>query len=179
MCGMSMCVYIYLIFTIWDFTLVTLLFNGCWQKTLDSQMREKDSNLTSQQWYEHICIISLYLLSLTQVKLTAQVHASFLQWVLVTEQKDLRFWGIYHCYIGETSKLVSKKERALSSRFCCKWNPEKLLILDCEGLSFLAYSARIYSYALGPWWIDPLNSYLANFSKLIENSKISVSPRRK
>lgn len=95
----------------------------------------------------------------------------FLQRVLVTEQKDLRLGNLPLLY-WETSKLVSKKERALSSRVLLQMEPWEIVwIQSCEGLSFLAYSARIHKDASGPWWTDPLNGYLANFSKLIENIK--------
>lgn len=78
----------------------------------------------------------------------------------VTKQKDLGL-GNYHFYNERQVNLFLRKRGLYPPGFCCKWNLEKLS----------GYSARIHKDALGPWWIDLLNSYLANFSKLIENIK--------
>ena len=81
--------------------------------------------MTSQQRYEHICIIPLYLLSLTQVKLTAQVHASSCNGFLLQNRKTC-VWGIYHCYIERQVNLFLRKRGLYPPGFCCRWNPEKL-----------------------------------------------------
>lgn len=102
-----------------------------------------------------------------------------LQWVLLQNRKTW-VWGIYHFYNEGQVKLFFVSERGLyPSRVLLQMEPWEIVWMQSsEGLSFLVYSARIHKDAQGPWWIDSLNNYIADFNKLIKNIK-KLSPRRK
>lgn len=119
----------------------------------------KDSILTSQQRYEHICIISLYLLSLTQVKLTAQVPPlpamgpCYRTERLALGNLPLLYW--------ETVNLFLRKRGLYPPGFAANGTLRNCLDTELWGPFILAYSASNIQGCFGPMVDWPLNSYLA------------------
>lgn len=93
-------------------------------------------------------IFPLYLLSLTQVWSWRLRCMPLPAWSLLQNRKTWRLGNLPLLYWETKVNLFLRKRGALSSRVLLQMEPWEIVwIQSCEGLSFLAYSARIYKDA--------------------------------